>query len=81
MSFLLSQTSTGFSSAEVLPTNLATIVYLRERNLINQPKTLTASCFASDHKQLRQLTVLNSPFCNTVPERTQKKFLSNDQSI
>ena len=51
VSFLLSQKSTGlFSSAEELSTNLATNVYLRELNLINQPKTLTVPMVLVSHQ-------------------------------
>ena len=55
MSFLLSQTSTGFSSAEVLLTNLATIFYLRELNLINQPKTLTVLVVLVSHQIINNI--------------------------
>ena len=49
MSFLLSQKSSGlFSSAKVLLTNVATNVYKRELNLINQPKTLTVTSQLTD---------------------------------
>ena len=51
VSFLLSQKSSGlFSSAKVLLTNVATDVYKRELNLINQPKTLTAPTVLVSHQ-------------------------------
>ena len=51
MSFLLPQKSTGsFLSAEVFPTNLATNVYRRELNLINQPKTFTLPMVLVSHQ-------------------------------
>ena len=51
MSFLLPQKSTeSFLSAEVLPTNLATNVYRRELNLINQLKTFTLPMVLVSHQ-------------------------------
>ena len=51
MSFLLPQKSTeSFLSAEVLPTNLATNVYQRELNLINQLKTFTLPMVLVSHQ-------------------------------
>ena len=51
MSFLLPQKSTGsFLSAEVFPTILATNVYRRELNLINQLKTFTLPMVLVSHQ-------------------------------
>ena len=65
MSFLLSQKSSGlFSSAKVLLTNVATNVYKRELNLINQPKTLTVTSQLTDgptrRRQLADVRIKSS---------------------
>ena len=48
-----------FSSSEVLSTNLATNVYLRELNINNQPKTLTVTVVLVSH-QIVKIEAINS---------------------
>ena len=85
MSFLLSQTSTGFSSAEVLLTNLATFLYLRELNLINQPKTLTVLVVLVSHQIINNIIEatrsVELPILQYSSRKNSKKFSSSDQLI